>query len=52
MFGLISSLIGYTGTGYQNADSYILYCACTITIILLVIFTEFLYRILRSFIRK
>ena len=52
MFGLISSLIGYTGSGYQNADSYILYCSCAIVIILLVVFTEFLYRLLRSFIKK
>lgn len=52
MYGLISSLLGYTGSGYQNADSYILYCSTTIIVILLVIFTDLLYRLLRSFIRK
>lgn len=51
MFGLIKSLIGYTGS-QTNFDSTYMYCAAAMTIILLVIFTEFLYRLLRSFIRK
>lgn len=52
MYSLIKSIIAYTGTGTTNFDSYYMYASCVIIIVLLIIFTDFLYRLLRSFIKK
>lgn len=51
MYGLLQSIIGYTGS-YNNYDSYLVYGSIAITILLLGIFIDLLYRLLRSFIRK
>lgn len=53
MYSLIKSIIAYSGTGTtQNFDSYYMYASCVVIIVLLIIFTDFLYRLLRSFIKK
>lgn len=53
MYGLIYSILSYTGSMQGNTvDQYCIYCAMAVTIILLAIFIDLLYRLLRSFIRK
>lgn len=53
MYGLLHSILNYTGTMQGNTvDQYCIYGAIAITILLLAIFIDLLYRLLRSFIRK
>ena len=53
MYSLIHSILSYTGSMQGNTvDQYCIYCALAVVILLLAVFIDMLYRLLRSFVKK
>lgn len=51
MFVLLRNLIGYTGSGYNNIDSYILNACIVLILVFFVVLIDLVYKLIRSFIR-
>lgn len=53
MYSLVYNILNYTGSMQGNTvDQYCIYCSLAIIMLLLAVFIDLLYRLLRSFIRK
>lgn len=53
MYNLVYSILNYTGSMQGNTiDQYCVYTALAIVILLLAVFIDMLYRLLRSFVKK
>lgn len=49
MFSLIKQIIGYTGSHYDNIDSYILYASVAVIVILTVVGVDLIHKLFLSF---
>lgn len=52
MFQLLQQFIGYTGSQYTNIDQYLIYGSIVIGLLMIILFVDLLYRLIRAFIKK
>lgn len=49
MYNLIKQIIGYTGSGVDKVDSYILYASIAVIVILTVVGVDLIHKLFLSF---
>lgn len=49
MYNLIKEIIGYTGTGIDKVDSYVLYASIAVIVVLTIVGVDLIHRLFLSF---